>query len=90
MSVLIFVDQADGIVKKASLEALSYGAKVAEMLGVPAEALVLGNTSVPLAEIGHYGIKKVYHVDDAALNNFDAGVYTGAIAQTAEKPAHAS
>jgi len=30
MSVLIFIDQSEGHVKKASFEALSYGSKVAE------------------------------------------------------------
>ncbi len=42
MSVLIFADQADGIIKKSSLEALTYGSKIAELLGVDAVALVLG------------------------------------------------
>ena len=43
MSVLIFADQSDGQLKKSSYEALTYGAKVAEILGTDAEALVLGN-----------------------------------------------
>ena len=33
MSVLIFIDHTDGHIKKASLEALSYGAKIAEQTG---------------------------------------------------------
>ena len=33
MSVLIFIDSSEGHVKKASLEAMSYGAKIAEQLG---------------------------------------------------------
>jgi len=32
MSVLIFVDQADGHIKKSSYEALTYGADVAKQL----------------------------------------------------------
>ncbi len=32
MSVLIFIDTAEGHVKKASLEAICYGAKIAEQL----------------------------------------------------------
>ena len=33
MSVLIFIDTAEGHVKKASLEVISYGAKIAEQTG---------------------------------------------------------
>ena len=44
MSVLIFIDTAEGQVKKASLEAMSYGAKVAEQLGTTAEGVVLGKS----------------------------------------------
>ena len=44
MPVLIFADQADGHIKKSSFEALSYGAKIAELTGTTAEAIVLGKT----------------------------------------------
>lgn len=81
MSVLIFIDQADGHVKKASLEALSYGAKVAEQLGTTAEGVVLGSVTEDLAALGKYGVKKVHHVANDALNHFDAQVFTNVIAQ---------
>ena len=42
--------------KKASLEAMSYGgAKVAEQLGTSAEAVVLGNVTDDLPVLGKYG-----------------------------------
>lgn len=81
MSVLIFIDQADGHVKKASLEALSYGAKVAEQLGTTAEGVVLGSVTEDLAALGKYGVKKVHHVANDVLNHFDAQVFTNVIAQ---------
>lgn len=84
MSVLIFIDQTDGHVKKASLEAISYGAKVAEMLGTSAEGLVLGAVSDDLAALGKYGVKKIHHVADASLNHLDAQLYTKVIAQAAD------
>src|ERR1044071_1751375 len=83
MSVLIFADQADGQLKKSSYEALTYGAKVAEMLGVDAEALVLGAVNSDLALLGKYGVKKVHHANNPELNNADAQVYTKAIAEAA-------
>jgi electron transfer flavoprotein alpha subunit len=84
MSVLIFIDQSEGHVKKSSLEAMSYGAKVAEQLGVAAEGVILGNTSEDLAALGKYGVKKIHHVNDATLNQLDAQVYTKVIAQVAQ------
>ncbi|MBO9659312.1 MAG: electron transfer flavoprotein subunit alpha/FixB family protein, partial [Chitinophagaceae bacterium] len=84
MSVLIFVDIAEGQVKKASLEAMSYGAKVAEQLGTTAEGVVLGSPTEDLAALGIYGVSKIHHVNNAALSHLDAQLYTKVIAQVAE------
>ncbi len=87
MSVLIFADQADGHIKKASFEALSYGAKVAELTGTTAEAVVLGTVSDDLSALGRYGVKKIYHVANDALNRFDAQVYTKVLAEVIKQSA---
>jgi len=84
MSVLIFIDTAEGHVKKVSHEVLSYGAKVAEQLGTTAEAIVLGSVSDDLASLGKYGVKKIHQVANDTLNHLDAQVYTKVIAQVAE------
>ncbi len=84
MSVLIFLDQSEGHIKKSSLEAASYGAKVAELLGTTAEAIVLGAIKEDLAAIGNYGIKKIHTVKNEALNNVDAQVFTKLIAEVAK------
>jgi len=84
MSVLIFVDIAEGQVKKASLEAMSYGAKLAEQLGTTAEGVVLGATQEDLAGLGKYGISRVHQVSNEALNHLDAQLYTNVIAQVAQ------
>ncbi len=84
MSVLIFIDTTEGHVKKASLEVLTYGAKVAEQLGTSAEGIVLGSVTDDLAALGKYGVKKIHHVAGDSLNHLDAQVYTKVIAQVAE------
>ncbi|HVK47972.1 MAG TPA: electron transfer flavoprotein subunit alpha/FixB family protein [Pseudobacter sp.] len=81
MSVLIFIDQAEGHIKKASLEAMSYGAKVAAQLGTTAEGIVLGSVTEDLAALGKYGLKKIHHLNNAALDHFDAQTFTHAIAE---------
>ncbi len=84
MSVLIFLDQSEGQIKKSSLEAACYGAKVAEQLGTTAEAIVLGNVTDDLTAIGNYGIKKVHTVKNDALDHMDAQVFTKIIADAAK------
>lgn len=81
MSVLIFIDQSEGHIKKASLEAISYGAKIAEQLNTSAEGVVLGSVKDDLATLGKYGVKKIHHVSNETLNHFDAQVFTSVIAQ---------
>lgn len=85
MSVLVFIDMAEGKVKKASFEAICYASKVAEQLGTSAEGIVLGSASESLSTLGRYGVKKIHHVNNEALNHLDAQVYTKAIAEVAVK-----
>jgi electron transfer flavoprotein alpha subunit len=80
MSVLIFADAADGQIKKSSLEALTYGAQLAQKNGWTAAALVLGKVSDDLTTLGKYGVSKVYHIADEKYNQLDARVYTKGIA----------
>lgn len=84
MSVLIFIDTAEGHVKKASLEVLSYGAKVAEQLGTTADGVVLGAVTEDLAALGKYGIKKIHQVTHESLVHLDAQLYTSVISQVVE------
>src|SRR5690349_8740715 len=84
MPVLIFIDSSEGHVKKGSLEAMSYGAKIAEQLGTTAEGVALGSAPGNLADLGKYGVKKIHHVNNASLDQMDAQVYTDVIAQVAE------
>jgi electron transfer flavoprotein alpha subunit len=82
--VLIYADQADGLIKKSTFEAICYGAKLAEMLGTTANALVLGTIEqAQLAALGNYGASKVQHIAADSLNQFDAEVVTQVIAEAA-------
>lgn len=81
MSVLIFLEQADGHIKKSSFETASYGAKLAENLNTAAEGIVLGNVNDDLAALGKYGLKKIHTLKNDTLDNFDDGVFTQIIAE---------
>ena len=81
MSVLVFIDQSEGHIKKSSFEAANYGAKVAAQSGIAAEGIVFGNVTDDLASLGKYGLKKVYTVKNDTLDHLDAQVFTNVIAQ---------
>jgi electron transfer flavoprotein alpha subunit len=85
MSVLIFIDHTEGHIKKASLEALSYGAKIAAQSGTQAEAILLGSVNDDLAALGRHGITKIHQVKNDQLSQFDSQVYTKIIVAAAEK-----
>lgn len=66
MATLVFVETAEGKVRKTSLEAVAY----AHLMGVGVTAIVLGTTSQSeLESLGKYGAQKVLHVADAKLDH---------------------
>ena len=79
--VLIFIDHADGHVKKSSLEAICYGAKLASQLSTQAEGILLGTVSEDLTGLGKYGLVRVHQLGQESLNQLDAQVYTKIIAE---------
>ena len=89
MSVLVFINHANGSVKKASLEAVSYAKALADKMGgKDVVGLALGDiNSAALADLGNYGASKVLHVADSLFNNFDATAYTKALAEAAQATA---
>jgi electron transfer flavoprotein alpha subunit len=82
--VLIYIDQDDQEIKKASFEAISYGAALAKQLGISAEAILLGTVKNNVSELGKYGASKVHQINNTALNNFDASVHANVVAAAAK------
>jgi len=65
MAILVFVESAEGKIKKTSLEAVAY----AHGMGGSVTAIALGATdAVELEALGKYGAQKVLHVADEKLN----------------------
>lgn len=78
--VFVFTEQHNGSFKKSAFEAMSYGAALANQLGTEAHAIVLGECP-EAGQLGMYGARKVWHVQDSRLNNLNAKAYAKAIAQ---------
>jgi len=83
--VLIYIDQDEQEIKKASFEAICYGAALAKQIGTTAEALLLGTVNDDLTALGKFGVSKVHQVNHLALNRFDALVNAQVVAEAAKK-----
>ncbi len=85
MKILVFAEQRDGKLKKASLEAMSVGRELADATGGEAAAVVVGQGISGLAaELGKVGADKVFVGDDAlfaAYSNDAFGLAVGKAAQ---------
>ena len=78
--VLVFLEQRDGQIKKASYEAAKVGADLALKLGVEAEAVVIGNNVESAEKAGGFGVKKVTVLKNAQLENYSPDAYKNLIA----------
>ncbi len=83
--ILVFCETKDGKLKKVSREALSIGRKLAEKTGGDLAAVVVGSQAASLAaDAGHYGAKKLYAVESAALDSYTTGQTTAAVKQAVD------
>ena len=82
MSILVFIETADGEVKKSSLEAVSFAAGIeGEVTGI-----ALGEVSEEvLSNVGKAGASKVLHASDPRLNNGIIQAYATVLAQAMEQ-----
>lgn len=79
--VLVFAESPKGKYDKPAFEAVTYGKKVADMVGGECVALAIG--SAPGAdELAVYGASKVLQV--SGVESFDSQVYASIIAQAAD------
>ena len=81
MSVLIFIEHSEGLIKKSAHEVLTYGAKLAAQLGTTAEGLVLGTVNENLTTLGKYGVTKINQINNELLNTIDSKLYAATIAE---------
>lgn len=85
MSVLVYIENWEGKLKKNTYEAAQYAAKTAEMLGTEAIGISIGNPEADLSTLGAYGLTKVLELKEEAYQNFDANLYGQAIAKAAKE-----
>ena len=79
-NVLVFIEQRDGKIRKASFEALTLGREVAAKTGGALGAVVAGSGIAGLApELAAYGAAKVFVADKPELALYSCEGYTAAL-----------
>lgn len=87
MSILVYIEHAEGKVKKTSLEAVSFANALAAKTGEgDVVAVALGTvSSEELAQVGAAGASKVLNAADARLNDGVIQAHASAVAQAFQK-----
>ncbi|WP_129715739.1 electron transfer flavoprotein subunit alpha/FixB family protein [Pedobacter sp. SYP-B3415] len=86
MSVLVYVEHADGKFKKSGFEAVAYAKAVADQVGTTLTAISIGSVAQDeLSALGRYGAAKVLSVGAEQLKTFVNQAYASVIAAAAEK-----
>jgi len=84
-AVWVFAEHQDGRIRKTTLEVLGEGRRLAEELGVPLTALLLGSGVDGLAqELAAYA-ETVYRWDDPLVEQYNGDVYLQVISSRADK-----
>jgi len=79
--ILVFAEQRNGSLKRASLEAVSEGRRIADALGTSLSAVVVGADLPPLAgELAKYGAERVVLVESPLLSSYSSDGYSEALA----------
>ena len=78
MAVLVYAESWNGSFKKATFEAVSYAAELANKIGTDAIAITIANQG-DANELGKYGANKVLTITDETLNTFNNQSYANAI-----------
>lgn len=82
--VLVFSESPRGHLKKTAFEAVTFGKKVADAMGIDCAALVLGSNVDDAGQLGKYGAARVFAITDVDLDQFDSQIYSATIAAVAQ------
>ena len=78
--VWVFAEQESGVLSDVPLELMSKGRELADTLGVPLAAVLLGQDVEPLAQrLIHHGAEKVYLAEDGRLSHYQTASFAKAM-----------
>ena len=79
--ILVYTEINKGKVKKSSLEAINYAAKIAELTNSSLTAIAINADASQLEEIGKAGAKKIMSIKNDALATLDSMLVSSAVEQ---------
>jgi len=84
--ILVFIEQRNGRIRKASFEALSEAIRKAKAIGGEASAAILGDNAQALAaDVVKYNPAKIYYVESAELKEYSTESYADALSEIIKK-----
>jgi electron transfer flavoprotein alpha subunit len=84
--ILVFIEEREQKIKKASLECLSEAKRLAQELNTGVEAVLTGNSLEPLAkDVLPYGPSKVYLLEHTLLEKYSASGFSSALSSLVEE-----
>ena len=85
-NVWVFIEHNEGKIERVSLELLSKGAELAKDLGCEVCAFTVGDKVEQFAkEVGEYGAKKFYIIENSALKEYRTEPWRDAIVYLIDK-----
>ena len=79
MGVLVYAESENNIIKKSSLEAVSYGKALAEKIGSSLNCVVINCSEPNILE--KYGADKIFNITNDNLEDFTSRSYSNALQQ---------
>lgn len=80
--ICVITEFRGGAFRRVSYEVASEGRRLADALGEPLTAIALGDgVAAAAAALGHYGVEKVYAVDQPLLKDYLAETYAPVVAE---------
>ncbi len=84
--ILVFIEQRNGQVRKASIEALSEATRQATKMNEPVSAVIIGEGAKAVTgEVSKYKPSKIYTVEGADFASYSTEGYAAAIADAVKK-----
>ncbi len=85
MSVLVYIENSEGVFRKSAFETISYAAAIATKLNMPLVAVSIGNVSQDeLAKASKYGAQKILNIANEKLATPNSQPYASAITAAAK------
>jgi len=82
--ILVYTEINKGKVKKASLEAINYGVKIAELTNSTVTAIAINADAAQIEEMGKAGAKKIVSVKNESLNSNESMLLSATVEQIAK------